>query len=107
MTEPAGTLSGERERPVADGQHPAEDVVEYGDCRTPWHWLNIAANGDVSPCCWAKRPLGNLNDVGSLADIWNGRKIRELRSNIRENRLDRDICEGASCLYVTSGRARE
>ena len=76
----------------------------YGDCRTPWHWLNIAANGDVSPCCWARHPLGNLNDAASLAEIWNGRRIRELRNNIRENRVDPEICEGASCVYVTSSK---
>jgi radical SAM protein with 4Fe4S-binding SPASM domain len=83
----------------------AERTPQYRDCRTPWRWLNIAANGDVYPCCWAAHPLGNLNRVESLGKIWNGRKIRELRNNIRENRLDRDICDGASCLYVTCGKA--
>lgn len=104
--------------PGEDGPAPAEEAEKppadeapppiprgpcYSDCRTPWNWLNIAANGDVSPCCWARRPLGNLNDTASLAEIWNGRRIRELRHNIRENRIDPEICEGASCVYVTAG----
>ena len=90
----------------APGEPPtAARSLQYGDCRTPWHWLNVAANGDVYPCCWAAHPLGNLNNVDSLAEIWNGQKIRELRHNIRDNRLDRDICDGASCLYVAYGKA--
>lgn len=92
------------ERPADEMSPPVPEGPGYGDCRTPWHWLNIAANGDVSPCCWARRPLGNLNDAASLAEIWNGRRIRELRHNIRENRVDPEICEGASCVYVTSGK---
>ena len=99
------------EQLMATAEAPADAVPPpvprgpgYGDCRTPWHWLNIAANGDVSPCCWARRPLGNLNDAASLAEIWNGRKIRELRNNIRDNRIDPEICDGASCVYVSAGK---
>lgn len=87
-------------------QVPATEADEaaapprYSSCREPWTWLNIAANGDVTPCCWAVQPLANLNDVGSLADIWNGEKMVELRTNIRENRVDAHVCAGASCVYV-------
>jgi MoaA/NifB/PqqE/SkfB family radical SAM enzyme len=103
-----GTSGASKPQPAAPAQPSGEIAPSppagsgYGSCRTPWHWLNIAANGDVSPCCWARRPLANLNDAESLAAIWNGRRIRELRQNIRDNRVDPEICEGASCVYVAS-----
>jgi hypothetical protein len=80
---------------------PEAAPPRYSGCREPWRWLNIAANGDVTPCCWAVRPLGNLNEVSSLEDIWNGQKMIELRDNIRENHVDAHICAGASCVYVS------
>lgn len=83
--------------PAPDGR------PQYRDCRTPWKWMNVAVNGDVYPCCWAAKPVGNLNDVDTLADIWNGSAMRELRSNIRENRLESPACVNASCIYVAYG----
>jgi hypothetical protein len=51
-----------------------------------------------------RRDIQPMPGCASLAEIWNGRRIRELRHNIRENRVDPEICDGASCVYVTSGK---
>ncbi len=41
------------------------------------------------PCLLgAAKPLDNLKNVASLDDIWNGRRMRELRTNIREDKLE-------------------
>lgn len=82
----------------------ADGRPKYSDCRTPWKWLNVGADGEVRPCCWAPLPIGNLNEVDSLADIWNGRAMRELRKNIRENKLQSPVCMNASCIYVAYGQ---
>jgi MoaA/NifB/PqqE/SkfB family radical SAM enzyme len=96
----AATAPRETAPPPAEPNAAEAAPPRYSACREPWRWLNIAANGDVLPCCWAVQPLGNLNEVGSLADIWNGEKMVELRDDIRENRVNKHVCVGASCVYV-------
>lgn len=79
---------------------PAQST-EYSSCDSPWRWLNVSATGDVFPCCSATKPLGNLNDVGTLAEIWNGDVMRRLRRNIRGNEID-PICKGGSCVFMSA-----
>ncbi len=40
-------------------------------CYAPWGYVIVDINGDVRPCCFYYKPLGNLYK-NSLEEIWNG-----------------------------------
>ena len=66
-----------------------------GHCPVPFAAANILHNGDVLMCAqdWARHDiLGNVRD-SSLAEIWNGPRMREIRSLVH----DRRYTEVASC----------
>jgi MoaA/NifB/PqqE/SkfB family radical SAM enzyme len=75
-----------------------EEDLTYTDCRYPWHTVQILADGQVRPCCWSTRSLGNLHD-SELEEIWNGRKCEDLRQHILNGKIH-EICTGAPCVYV-------
>jgi sulfatase maturation enzyme AslB (radical SAM superfamily) len=50
-------------------------------CPIPWNSLNVNAMGDVSFCCAAWLPLGNLHKQ-SIEMLWNSRVAREMRKEI-------------------------
>ncbi|MCK9556263.1 radical SAM protein [bacterium] len=55
-------------------------------CRAPWTMTCIAANGDVSPCCFLVSYItGNINEQ-SFDEIWNGEKYNILRKSIMEGK---------------------
>ena len=74
------------------------------DCRYPWTWMLVGADGCVLPCCFASAPLGNLNK-DSAEHIWNGKIARELRSYIKCDRVH-PVCSGAVCKYVQNSMAK-
>ena len=55
-------------------------------CILPWVWLDMEPNGDVRPCCANTNILGNIN-TESLEEIWNGKKMKEFRLSLLENKL--------------------
>src|ERR1700679_1242109 len=64
------------------------------NCAFPWHWLIIAADGNVMPCSHGSLPLGNLNE-NSLEEIWNGPAIQEVRRSILANQVHPNCkCQG-------------
>jgi len=66
-------------------------------CPYPWDWVMITADGEVRPCCYAKAPVGNLND-NTFEEIWNGRTMLEIRYFIDHEQLH-SACRGAPCKY--------
>jgi radical SAM protein with 4Fe4S-binding SPASM domain len=71
--------------PAAAGQ-----AHSYSPCTFPWYALVIFWDGTVSPCpqdWYGDLALGNLRDR-SIADVWNGPKMRELRRKMREKAVD-------------------
>ena len=73
-------------------------AISVNKCHYPWTWLLVSSNGDAKPCCFSPGSIGNLND-SSAEEIWNGKKIIELRSYMKENRLH-PICAGSPCQYI-------
>jgi len=59
-------------------------------CVYPWTMVRISPEGNVFPCAtWLEaKPFGNLNEQ-RFFDIWYGRQYRQLREEIRSNRLPR------------------
>lgn len=47
-------------------------------CPHPWHTTRIKVDGEVTPCCFSIRSMGNMKDR-SFRDIWNGRRYRAFR----------------------------
>jgi radical SAM protein with 4Fe4S-binding SPASM domain len=50
-------------------------------CDMPWKFTQIGVDGEVTPCCYSIRELGNLNEQ-SFDEIWNGFKYRFFRWRI-------------------------
>lgn len=61
-----------------------------GHCPVPFASANILHNGDVLMCThdWARTEiLGNLREA-TLAEIWNGPRLREIRALVAERRYE-------------------
>jgi radical SAM protein with 4Fe4S-binding SPASM domain len=59
-------------------------------CSYPFNSLNVWSNGDVTPCCtfYAKNLVaGNIGD-SSLAEIWHGAYMRDLRQQFLSDTLN-------------------
>jgi radical SAM protein with 4Fe4S-binding SPASM domain len=66
-------------------------------CPYPFNSLNVWADGDISPCCCfhgRALTIGNINEK-SLTEVWHGKEMKALRSEILDGRLNR-VCR--SCL---------
>jgi hypothetical protein len=91
-SDPTAALAGKG----ASNQHEQHETVK--DCRFPWKWAMITTDGEVRPCCYATGVLANLNDT-SFLDIWNGKKMQDLRRDIKANQVN-SLCQNAACKYV-------
>jgi len=72
-----------------------------GICTDPWTTVHIHANGDVTPCGFSTRKMGNLNE-NTLQEIWNGENYFKLRSRMYA-RSKLPECESCLCFSPTSG----
>jgi len=53
----------------------------------PWIYLEIASNGDATPChTFYDYPIGNLNETPVL-DIWRGERLGNMRNALRTHGL--------------------
>jgi radical SAM protein with 4Fe4S-binding SPASM domain len=68
------------------------------DCKHPWNYLQILANGDVRPCCWASDIVGNLIE-STMDEIWNGETMEDLRKCVMNGETHR-LCKNSPCPYV-------
>ena len=67
------------------------------DCRHPWQWAMITADGAMRPCCYGA-DVGNVTEQGFEA-VWNGAAMQALRRDIRADRIN-PVCANAACKYV-------
>jgi MoaA/NifB/PqqE/SkfB family radical SAM enzyme len=74
-------------------------VETIKNCTHPWDNLVVASNGEARTCCYSQ-PVGNMNDA-SFAEIWNGQAMRDLRRDMKQDRVN-PICRGAACKYVAN-----
>ncbi len=70
-----------------------------GHCPIPFSSANILHNGDVLMCVhdWARKEvIGNVRDA-TLAELWNGPRMRELRTLIKARRYtESPACQDCS-----------
>ena len=89
-------------RSFSDGQYGVSKENTCGKiCPQMFYELAIHSDGSVSPCCadylFHKENLGNIV-TDSLVDIWNGRKLKEMRINaLRNEKISYDAC--TNCDY--------
>jgi Iron-sulfur cluster-binding domain len=75
------------------------NLPPIADCLNPWEWAHVSATGDLRPCCFAIRPVGNVVAAGSFDGVWNGPVMQDLRGSIREGRVH-PLCRGAGCSFA-------
>jgi radical SAM protein with 4Fe4S-binding SPASM domain len=78
-------------------RRPLEDKVSNPQCPAPFNYLTVWATGDVSPCCSFQGKnlfVGNIKDE-SLKEIWDGKKMAEIRDQFRTGELN-IVCQ--NCL---------
>jgi len=63
----------------------------HNSCVFPWYALFIQPNGDVIPCDEMDIPVGNLLRE-DLRAVWNGRRFRAFRKDLRQRGLTHAIC---------------
>lgn len=72
-------------------------VDKRSRCSFPWLYLEIDANGDVTPChTFYDYIVGNIYNQ-SILDIWNGKSLEEFRKYTKKNLLP--ICTACSRYY--------
>ena len=79
-----------------------ENILNFNKkCSWPWNSSYLGANGDVVPCCIVADPkvknMGNINS-NSFKEIWNSKDYRELRENIKNNKLN-EFCKNCYSEY--------
>jgi radical SAM protein with 4Fe4S-binding SPASM domain len=69
-------------------------------CYVPWFHLRIRTDGEVQPCgrCASQIEFGNLN-TQSLAEIWNGSKIRTFRRTTLTRKGLASMLDSCDCSY--------
>ena len=82
----------------ADDAAVADPLVSVKDCAYPWEWGLISSSGDVRPCCFATKSVGNINDE-SFSSIWNNETMQKLRSSVLADQIN-PVCKNAACKYV-------
>jgi MoaA/NifB/PqqE/SkfB family radical SAM enzyme len=71
---------------------------KYRQCPYPWVSFNITYCGDVVACCRdldGRTKLGNVLEVDSLWDIWNGEPYQEMREALANKQPEKvAACKG-------------
>ncbi|MFB3896684.1 MAG: radical SAM protein [bacterium] len=73
--------------------------LKHSECREPWQFIQICADGSVIPCWNTSKPLGNLND-DTFETIWNNPAFQEFRQYLNSNK------EMYRCRYCLDYRFR-
>lgn len=60
-------------------------VQQNSKCQDPWSNIFIDALGNVHPCCFSGKPIGNINS-DDFETIWNGEQYRQLRKSLAEGK---------------------
>ncbi|MFC3032908.1 radical SAM/SPASM domain-containing protein [Pseudoalteromonas fenneropenaei] len=69
-------------------------------CHFPWIYMEVAANGDVTPChTFYDYAVGNVNHQ-SVSEIWRGPKMERLRGGLRQAGGLFPICGSCARYYA-------
>jgi radical SAM protein with 4Fe4S-binding SPASM domain len=81
-------------RPPPPAPAGAEVTYHTGPCLVPWYSTYVTARGKVLPCCYLTDEQYVLGDIHeeSFEQIWNGKRYREFRRALREDRANLPGC---------------
>jgi radical SAM protein with 4Fe4S-binding SPASM domain len=65
------------------------NIIAQYFCSEPWRMAIVYWNGDVSPCCYTDRVMGNLHQH-SFQEIWNNTEYRSFRRNLKKGMLPKE-----------------
>ncbi len=72
-------------------------IDKRSSCSFPWLYVEICANGDVTPChTFYDYTIGNIYRE-SILDIWNGERLNRFRKYTRKNLFP--VCAACSRYY--------
>jgi len=79
----------------------------YNRCHHPWFQMVVDFKGNVVGCCRDLRSeyqVGNILDTENInTGIWNGKKMRDLRANLRRKKPENvNICAKCDLPYGES-----
>ncbi len=79
-----------------------DEMKEYKNtCPFPWTYMEIAANGDVTPChTFYDFKIGNVYE-NSIAEIWNSKEYKKFRQKIKKGLPP--VCCACSRYYTDKG----
>jgi radical SAM protein with 4Fe4S-binding SPASM domain len=87
-----------------DIDHPK--VTDHGTCYGGLKMMTVLGDGTVTPCCLdhnAQLALGNLFET-PLADILSSQRYQTFTSNLRNGKLNEDLCQ--RCTYHLKHKKR-
>lgn len=78
-----------------------QNLIDKRDnCFFPWIYMEVASNGDVTPChTFYDVPLGNVNN-SSVPEIWNGSVMKNFRRQLRNEGGLFPICGSCARYYA-------
>ncbi len=72
------------------------DYYRRYPCYTGWTYVMVLENGDVRPCCYCLKPLGNIS-TSSFKDIWFGKTYNSFRERSKNLPISQETIPGCAC----------
>jgi len=82
-----------------DGHTLKVKNADKQSCIRPWTSIVINWDGEAVPCCFDKNgtyPMGNINPVRSIQEIWTGQAFRDFRHQLATNRQSIPMCRNCN-----------
>jgi radical SAM protein with 4Fe4S-binding SPASM domain len=78
-----------------DGQ-----LIKY--CESIFKRIYVSPTGDITPCCYIYRPLGNVYN-SPVSDIWNGVAFNDFRRKFLSNEPEQECINCHNVSYLSIG----
>jgi radical SAM protein with 4Fe4S-binding SPASM domain len=75
-------------------------LIKY--CESIFKRIYVSPTGDITPCCYINRPLGNIYD-SSVSDIWNGVGFNDFRRKFLSNEPEQECINCHNVSYLSIG----
>ena len=82
-----------------DGNQYIVKGSDKKSCTRPWLSTLINWDGTFVPCCFDKNgkyPMGNINHLADLTDMWKGGSFKDFRTSLLQNRQGIEICKNCN-----------
>jgi radical SAM protein with 4Fe4S-binding SPASM domain len=89
-------------RPYFERMIQRQDGQSIKYCQSIFNRIYVTPSGDVTPCCYIYRTLGNIYN-SSINDIWNGSEYNDFRKKFLSDEPEQECidCHAASYLAIS------